>query len=506
MTIELLSKDMARVSADLAVYGMVSGMKRLPDDIAALDAVFDGEISALFERQGFEARLGQHLVFPTFGKITAQSIVIIGLGERKLLTRDGLRKIGGHLVKIAERVRAKRLVTTVLGAEVVDGGAEAAAGALVEGALLSEYRFHAFHGVKKQAETKTHTLETFTLCETDARAIKKAKEAIAHAKILAEATNLARDLVNTPSSHMGPAQLADAARNVASQSGAMTCTTLDAEAMEKLGMNAALAVGRGSVHAPIGVHLAYAPRGAKKKIAVVGKAVTFDSGGLSIKPADGMMTMKIDMAGAAAVIGLFAALAKLKLPVEVHGIFLAVENMPAGNAYRPGDVVTAMNGMTIEVLNTDAEGRVTLADALSYAATLEPDVVIDLATLTGAMVVALGEEVAGLFCSNAKLAERLKRASDATGEWLWEMPLVEAYAEHVKSKIADLKNIGQRGSAGSISAALFLKPFVNNLPWAHLDIAGTCYTERETRPDQPYGASGYGVRLLVEYLSRVSNK
>jgi leucyl aminopeptidase len=251
------------------------------------------------------------------------------------------------------------------------------------------------------------------------------------------------------------------------------------------------------------VHLIYKPRGAKKKVCIVGKAVTFDSGGLSIKPADGMMTMKIDMAGAAAVLGLFKAIGETKPNVEVHGIFLAVENMPGGNAYRPGDVVQVMDGTTIEVLNTDAEGRLTLADALSYASTLQPDIIIDLATLTGACVVALGEEIAGLMTTDKKMSERLFTASRESGEPLWELPLYEPYMEHVKSKIADLKNIGSRGQAGAISAGMFLRPFVGKIPWAHLDIAGPSYTERETRPDQPYGASGYGVRLLMRFLQKL---
>jgi leucyl aminopeptidase len=501
MKIELLSKSLLKIPCDLLILGHFSGVKRLNESAQRVDEALEGAISQLIEQDEFEAKFGQILLFPTFGKIASKKVAIIGLGEKKSLTVDALRKIGGHLVKLAERAHADRIVTSLHGVDVNEIDAFQSAHALTEGALLSEYRFHAFHGTKRQAEKKPKQLTTLTFCDEEVKNVKRAKEGIERAEILAKATNVARDLVNTPSSHMGPAQLAAEAQKIVGKN--IEIKTLDAAEMEKLGMHAALAVGRGSSHAPIGVHLSYVPRGAKKKIAIVGKAVTFDSGGLSLKPADGMMTMKIDMAGAATVIGLFHALADLKLPVEVHGIFLAVENMPNGNAYRPGDVVTAMNGMTIEVLNTDAEGRVTLADALCYAVQQQPDVIIDLATLTGAIVGALGEEIAGLFSSNAKLAERLKNASLETGEMLWEMPLFEGYTDHIKSKIADIKNIGQRGSAGSISAALFLKPFVNDIPWAHLDIAGTCYTEKESRPDQPYGASGYGVRLLVEYLERL---
>lgn len=488
MNIEILQKDVLSVSSDLLVLPHFRSVKRLSDATALVDKALDGAVSSLVENDEFEAKLGQSIVFPTFGKIKAKKIAIIGLGDKKAFDADAVRKIGGHIVKIAERANASKIVTAFF------GDAEA----LTEGLLLSDYRFHAFHGAQRKGEKKPKRISSVTICEMDVRVVKRAQEGIEKAKILSAATCYARDLVNTPSSHMGPQDLAEEARKIVGHG--VSVKIMDKKEMERKKMHAALAVGRGSDHEPVAVHLSYRPKGAKKKIAIVGKAVTFDSGGLSLKPADSMMTMKIDMAGAATVLGLFKAIAELKPNVEVHGIFLAVENMPGGNAYRPGDVVTAMNGMTIEILNTDAEGRVTLADALCYAAQLKPDTIIDLATLTGAIVGALGEDICGLFSSNAKLTERLKAAALDVGEQLWEMPLYEPYAESIKSKIADLKNIGQRGAGGAITAALFLKPFVGDIPWAHLDIAGTSYTEKESRPDQPYGASGYGVRLLARYL------
>jgi leucyl aminopeptidase len=424
------------------------------------------------------------------------------LGDRKRFDADAVRKVGGHIVKLAMNAKAEKVVTILHGAGI--GGLEprSAAQALAEGIQLSAYRFHVYHGTLRKKDKQPHEVKSVVICETDAKSFRLGQEGIERGAILAEATNLARDLVNTPSEHMGPLELALSAKGLTGKG--VTVKTLDREEMQKLGMTAALAVARGSLNPPLGVHLAYKPKGAKKKIAVVGKAVTFDSGGLNIKPGDSMTTMKIDMAGAAAVIGLFKALPKLGLSVEVHGIFLAVENMPSGNAYRPGDVVKAMDGTTIEILNTDAEGRVTLADALCYAKTLEPDLIIDLATLTGACVVALGEDIAGLMSNNGKLAEKIIQASRETGEPVWELPLYEPYAEHVKSKIADIKNIGARGQAGTISAAFFLKPFVGDTQWAHLDIAGPAYTEKESRPDQPYGASGFGVRLLAKLVQTLS--
>jgi len=512
MTIDILQKDATSIACDLLVVGRFEGVGSRASGVGAdVDKALNGALTQFIEQDGFEGKFGQTFVFPTFGNVKAKRIAVIGLGEKKSWNADAARKIGAHVVKAAERANAAKVATVLHGLGINNVDAYTTAEAMTEGVLLSDYRFHAFHGTKRSEEKKPTRIATFVMCETDSRIGKRAKDGMKMAEVLASATCYARDLVNTPSSHMTPKDLAEEAKKlVAGRSsrrevgmGSLVVKVMDAKEMEKKKMNAALSVGRGSQHEPVAVHLTYAPRGAKKKIAIVGKAVTFDSGGLSLKPADSMMTMKIDMAGAAAVLGLFKAIAELKPNVEVHGVFLAVENMPGGNAYRPGDVVTAKNGMTIEILNTDAEGRVTLADALCYAADLKPDVIIDLATLTGACVVALGEDMAGLFSSNDKLAQKLTNAAHETGEELWQLPLFAPYEEHIKSKIADIKNTGQRGSAGTISAALFLKPFVGDIPWAHLDIAGPSYIERESRPDQPYGATGYGVRLLAKYLERL---
>ncbi len=490
MIIELKRQDILAETVDLLVLFVFEHHVRLQGQAVLVDKALDGAISQLLEQDAFEGKFGQTLTCTTLGRLKARKIAMMGIGEKKSFDADAIRKIGAHIVKLAESERVSSIVTSLPGD----------AQAFAEGLLLSAYRFHRFHGTQRKKDTPPKELTRVVICETDRRVMKLAEERIARAHILAAATNYARDLVNTPSSHMTPQHLADEAKKLITRN--VSVKIMDKKEMERKKMNAALAVARGSMHSPVGVHLIYRPRGAKKKIVIVGKAVTFDSGGLSLKPADSMMTMKCDMGGAAAVLGLFKALGDLKIPVEVHGIFLAVENMPGGSAYRPGDVVTAMDGTTIEILNTDAEGRVTLADALSYAKTLQPDAIIDLATLTGACVVALGEDIAAVLSSNEKLTQKLLAASREVGEPLWELPLYAPYADHVKSKIADLKNIGARGQAGTISAALFLKPFVGDIPWAHLDIAGPAYTEKESRPDQPYGASGFGVRLLARYLER----
>lgn len=461
----------------------------------------DPKLADQAEADGFEGNMGEWVCLPTYGLMKAKKVALLGVGERQALSADLLRRTGGILSKRLRELRAKTAVTSLAGVTFGELPLRMGVEAFIEGVLLASYGYHAYH--KKHAEKHAKSsLKSLTVYEERKAALAIYERAFAEAAVLADATCLARDLVNTPSQDMYPLRMADAAKEVAAASKNISIKILDQDRMQRLKMDAALAVGRGSTHESVGVHLTYKPRGkAKKRIAVVGKAVTFDSGGLSIKPADGMMSMKMDMAGGAAVIGLFKALTQIEPDVEVHGIFLAVENMPSGHAYRPGDVVRAMNGTTIEVLNTDAEGRVTLADALSYASTLEPDAIVDLATLTGACIVALGEEIAGVMGNDERLLDRLKIAAEEAGESIWPLPMPPSYEDHVKSKIADIKNIGAKGQAGAIAGGMFLKHFVTpGIAWAHLDIAGPAYTERESRADMPMGGTGFGVRTLMRYL------
>jgi leucyl aminopeptidase len=321
--------------------------------------------------------------------------------------------------------------------------------------------------------------------------------------ILAECQNLARDLSNQPGNALPPDALAREAQRVAKQVG-LRARVLGVPELRKLGMGGLLAVGAGSANPPRLIVLEYRPkraRAARDTLCVVGKGITFDSGGISIKPSAGMEEMKHDMSGAAAVVGALRACALLSVPHHVVGVIGAAENMPSGTAYRPGDIVTTASGKTIEVLNTDAEGRVVLADALHYARTeFEPRAIIDLATLTGACVVALGRWASGLFGNNEALAERVRRAGEATGERAWPMPLWDGHREAVRSDVADVKNTGAGREAGSSTAAAFLAAFVGDTPWVHLDIAGTGWTTRNG-PGQPKGATGVGVRLLLELLA-----
>ena len=489
-------------TCDLIVIGVFKGVVPLTSAIGELPEAMRVTLTQLVATDGFEGTFAEWFVMPTFGHLKAKKMAFVGLGDKKALSGDLIRTIGATIVKRAREAKAKTVVTTLIPLSLISGPDRAQA--FAEGVWLGAYRFHSYK-TKERDEAVAKDITSMTMIESSRQAVLNAEHGIKRARVIAEATILARDLVNTPSADMTPNDLAKAAESVAATSKRLSIKIMNRAAMEKLGMRAALSVARGSEQEPVGVHLIYRPSGkSKKKIMIVGKAVTFDSGGLSIKPADSMMTMKIDMAGAATVIGLFHALPHLDIKAEVHGIFLAVENMPSGRAYRPGDVVTAMNGTTIEVLNTDAEGRVTLADALSYAVTQKPDAMIDLATLTGACVVALGEEIAGLMTNDKKFGARVLAAAKESGEEIWELPLFPSYNEQIKSKVADIKNIGARGEAGAISAGLFLARFVENIPWVHLDIAGPSYAEKETRAPAPFGGTGFGVRLLARYLERLT--
>jgi leucyl aminopeptidase len=311
--------------------------------------------------------------------------------------------------------------------------------------------------------------------------------------------------VNEPPSVCTPRYLAEAAETVAKGADSVTLKVIDEKEAKRLGMGGLLGVSAGSTEPPRFVHLTYTAPDAVSTVAILGKGITFDSGGLCIKPADGMLNMKDDMSGAAAVIGVFHALRELKPRVTVHGIFAASENMPGGGAYKMRDVLRAMNGKTMEIVNTDAEGRLVLSDALSYASKLKPDCIIDLATLTGACVVALGPEVSGIFGTDQPLVDRLLAAGKSTGERIWQLPLVDEYWDMIKSDVADMKNSGGRWG-GSITAALFLKEFVGDgIPWAHIDIAGPALTE-SNQPYKPAGGTGVGVRTMLRFLEQVATK
>jgi len=465
-----------------------------------LEKLVDASIAQYASQEKYEGNFGEWLLIPLLDVTPTKKIAFLGLGDKRQIDEDVYRRFGGQLAKRVRDARLQHVAVTLDASCVVHLSAREVMRAIAEGFFLGSYVFHAYHSEQAEKHQK-HQVKEMHFYVENASMFAAMQRGLDDAAPMVAGVHLTRDLVNTPSKDMGPLDMARIAEDIGKLSKRIKVKQLDRERMEKLQMHAALSVAQGSAAEPCGVHMVYTPEGAaKRRIAIVGKAVTFDSGGLSIKPADGMMTMKMDMAGGAAVLGVFRALAHLEIHAEVHGIFLAVENMPSGHAYRPGDVVKAMDGTTIEILNTDAEGRVTLADALLYAKQQEPDIIIDLATLTGACVVALGEEIAGAMGTDRKLIEKLSSIGSYTGEMIWELPLHPSYEEHVKSKIAQLKNIGARGQAGAIAGGWFLRRFVGQTPWVHLDIAGPAYAEREARPDTPAGGTGFGVRMLVRYL------
>ena len=472
--------------------------RRLPARVNALDRALGGRISTVLDSGDFRGAPGQQLLLYPGDDLPAKRLLLIGLGKETKIDADTLRSLAGTVVKEARSRRATKVQLAAPAVRRVK--APAAAQALAEGAVLGAYRYDDFKEPGEDAPPEVAALQLSFEKSTDLRG---ARAAVKRGVILAESQNVARDLSNAPGNTLPPAALAREAQKVAKQVG-LKVKVLGPAELKKRKMEAILAVGAGSANPPRLIALEHVPSRKPKKgeaICFVGKGVTFDSGGISIKPSAGMDEMKHDMSGAAAVVGALRACALLNVPYYVVGIIGAAENMPSGTAYRPGDVVKAASGKTIEVLNTDAEGRVVLADAFHYAKTeYEPQVMVDLATLTGACVVALGRWATGAFGNNDKLVERLRKAGDAVGERVWPMPLLDGHRKAVKSEIADVKNTGAGREAGASTAAAFLDAFVGDTPWVHLDIAGTGWSGR-SGAYQPRGATGVGVRLLVELLS-----
>ncbi|MFQ5672885.1 MAG: leucyl aminopeptidase [Nitrospinales bacterium] len=470
-----------------------------------LDQGLEGVIGRSFEDKRFEGKANQTLLLNVGSAARADYILLVGVGKAEEATAEKLRQAAGTAARLAEKSRFKKLSFTLADDKLVKvlksgrkGGYYNLTLAVAEGAYLSLYHFDHY----KNADPDD---EPFRLGEliflTPSRARRAAAEkAIDRARKVAKAVTAARDLALHPSNTATPAFLAETAKKMAAKTG-IVCKALDAGEMKKLGMGSLLGVAQGSHQPPKFIILEYF--GGKKKqapVVIVGKGVTFDTGGISLKPAAGMGDMKMDMCGGAVTLGALQAAASLKLPVNVVGLVPAVENMPGGSAINPGDVLRGMSGKTIEVLNTDAEGRLILADALTYAARYKPRAVIDLATLTGACVVALGHHAGAILGNDARLIGKLIQCGMAAGERVWELPLWEEYEKAVKSDIADLKNISASTTgAGTITGAAFLKAFAGDQPWAHIDIAGTSWC-REDQPYVPKGATGFGVRLLLNYL------
>lgn len=454
-----------------------------------------GLIRSVIAAGDFEGKLNQIAIIYTQGAIPAQRIVLTGMGKQAELDGEKLR---GAFAKAAQQIRGlnvKRFavardmdISTLTAAEATE--------AMVEGVYLGLYQFTSFKTLERD---KIKEINEFAIFEENEENIPAVKAAMKTAESISHAVCFARDLVSTPSNEMTPSDMAREAETMAAARKKLHVQILDLQKMQELGMNALLGVASGSCQPPKFIILEYhGGRKGQAPVVLVGKGLTFDSGGISIKPSEKMDEMKTDMAGGAAVMGAIMAIADLHLPVNVVGLIPATENLPGGKAYKPGDILKSLSGQTIEVLNTDAEGRLILADALTYAGKFKPAAIIDIATLTGACIIALGDNVAALLGTDEKLKAGLKAAAEATGERIWELPFWEEYHELIKSDVADYKNAAGR-AAGTITAAAFLSKFIGAYPWAHLDIAGPSWLAKD-KAYIPKGASGVGVRLFVRYL------
>ncbi|BCS54362.1 leucyl aminopeptidase [Geobacter sp. SVR] len=488
MKIDVISTSPLKYATPALVIGCFEdGSDEL---FTACDAALDGCLSRLAATREFSGKLNSTRLIHTLGRLPAERLLLVGLGKRDALNDERLRQAAGNAVQALRAARVANFASALPLA-----GADTALEAACEGALLGSYSFDEY---KTKDRAERFLFEGMTLLLPEGIA-GEGRTRIEKVRAVCRGVSLARDLVSHPGNVATTGYLAATARELAARHS-LSCTVLEMQELEKLGMNALVMVGKGSVEPPRLIVLEYRGSDDRSKPQVlIGKGITFDAGGISLKPGPGMEAMKTDMAGAAAVLGTLEAAALLKLPVNLIGIIPTAENMPDAKAFKPGDVITSLSGQTIEVTNTDAEGRLILCDALHYARThYKPSVMVDLATLTGACVVALGHEASGLMGNDRRLIESLKRAGERCGERVWELPLWDEYGETMKSDIADLKNAGSR-DGGSITAAWFLKQFVGRTRWAHLDIAGTAWSDK-TRPCSPKGATGVGVRLLIEYL------
>lgn len=493
MEIRIEKSAIQSSAADTLIVNLFDGVTNPGGATGAVDKALGGAITDLIAGGDLKGRAGEVAVLYPRGAIGARRVLVVGLGKPDGFNLEGVRRAAAAAIQRARDLNARHVATIVHGAGIGGLDVTQAAQATVEGSLLAAYRFDA---PKKKEEA--HEISSLTIVENDGTRIDDITAGARTAEAVAAGVFLARNLVNMPPNVATPARLAEAAETIAEAYG-LAVTIGDRQWAAERKMGAFLAVAQGAGEPPKFIILGHnVDRTDLPTVALVGKGVTFDTGGISIKPSERMGDMKSDMGGAAAVLGAMEAVGRLDIPLRVIGITPATENMPDANAYRPADIITASNGKTIEIISTDAEGRMILADALVHAETFQPDAVIDLATLTGACVIALGGGVAaGIFCNDDALRDRLLAASEATHERIWPLPLYDDYRRAIDSGVADMKNSGGRfGGVGT--SAVFLREFTN-YPWAHLDIAGMALAEKG-KDYTPAGGTGFGVRLLIAYL------
>lgn len=484
------------VGALIIPYGEKSGS--LTGVCAEIDQALGGTISQLIDSGEVKGKAGEVTIIHTAGKIPAARIVVAGTGKAADFNSDVIRQAVGAACRSISG-KGVKVAAVLLPAFNNIEDLRLLAQLVAEGAVLGSWKFKKYI-TSPDNDNGLETLQLVTGNETDTGALNEGME---KGLIMADAANIARGMINEPANFMTPQIMADTAVGVAEKYG-LEAEIMDADKIAELGMNAVLGVAAGSINPPKFMVLKYAGNPASDSIdlALVGKAVTFDSGGISIKPSLNMEAMKMDMSGGASVIGAISAIARLKPAINVVALVAAVENLPDGKAQRPGDVVKTLSGKTVEIISTDAEGRLTLADVVTYAVNMGAKTIVDVATLTGAVVIALGEVTTALFANSQPLAEMIKAAGDEAGEYMWQLPMYKEYREQYKSDIADMKNVGGR-EAGSITAAMFVGEFAGDTPWAHLDIAGTAMISKD-RKYWAKGGTGIPVRTLVNLAMKVA--
>jgi len=489
MEVKADSRQFHEIECDALVVAVFEGEKPDEGALAEINKRSNGVITSLVETGELTGKSGESAYVHNPGDMKARRLLLLGVGKREELTADDVRKMAGTAARTLRGKKGRSFAILRRSQLPIGEGAQAA----TEGALISLFDPDKYH----TSDKTENPLQEMILAVPGAD-VDEVKRAIERGRVIADATNFAREMINEPANVITPTELARQAEAVAKEYG-LEVDVLDDARMKDLGMGAFLGVAQGSAEPAKIIVLTYSPKTeSKETIAIVGKGITFDTGGISIKPSDGMEKMKYDMAGGATTIGAMRAIAQLKPPVKVIGVVPATENMPGGRAQRPGDVVRAMSGKTIEVINTDAEGRLILADAVAYARKLGATKIIDLATLTGAVSIALGDVYVALLGTDQAWIDRVLAAGKKAGEKIWQLPLDKEYREQIKSEIADIKNIGGR-KAGTITGAYFIREFVEDTPWAHLDIAGTAWNET-AKPHLAVGPTGVCLRTLVNLV------
>ena len=496
MELKVKKDSITNTSCDVLVVNLFEGVKIPEGATGTLDKALDNLISSyVIEKEKFKGKLNEIYVLPTYGKIPADKVLIVGLGKSEEFNLNKIREISAKVIKKAKAIKAGKICSILHGAGIAGLNAFDCAQMIAEGAIIGDYEFKKYKSKKDDDENNKNQIEILEIVELDDSKTESIEQGLERGKIIANSLNFARNLINEPPCEATPEKLAE----VAASLDGVECKIFEKDEIEKMGMGSFLAVAKGSSKPPKFIHLIYKPSGeAKKKVAIVGKGITFDSGGLDLKPASSMRQMKGDMSGSAITLAVMKALVLLKPDIEVHGIIAACENMPGCQAYKPGDILRAKNGKTIEVDNTDAEGRLTLADALCYATEQKVDEIIDIATLTGACMVALGQIASGIMGNNQELIDKLILSAEKGGERFWQLPLYDEHKDDIKSDIADMKNAGSR-YAGASTAGIFLKEYVGETKWAHIDIAGPAILEKEHK-ELSKGPSACGMRALINYI------